>query len=57
MKQRSCQTNNKGGEVMPNLEVHLICDSDTAVQYILDKVLEVTRNEKQVTVTIVKVMR
>jgi len=39
---------------MPKLEIHLICRSESASQYLLDKALEVVRNEPQATVTIVK---
>jgi len=39
---------------MPKLEIRLICHSESASQYVLDKVLEVVRSEPQVTVAIVK---
>jgi hypothetical protein len=36
------------------LEIHIITENRDALQYILEKVLEVTKTEKTATVTIVR---
>jgi hypothetical protein len=41
-------------ERKPKLKIHIVCENSNALQYIIDKVVEILRAEKDVILTVVK---